>query len=296
VNYVEGQATLNGESLPESSAGSVAVETNQVLDTAHGKAELLLTPGVFLRLGDDSELRMVSPGPPSVAFDLVKGGAILEVDQLFKGVHLSVLMDGSTTNITKQGLYVFGADQRRIGVLAEEAAVYQGNAHLTLKKGHGVLLLSGHMLNDPLYVWSETRSAYQAQANIQAAQTIVAGGGSYDAGWYWDAFVDCYAFLPASGILYSPFGWGFYAPGDVAKAPHQIRYPIPIVRGPRSKTLLASVSHATSGHASSATWAVVAVAADTAARGSTTTSHQPPSTSHGELIRFRGGQTQQAQV
>jgi hypothetical protein len=44
VNYVEGQATLNGESLPESSAGSVAVETNQVLDTAHGKAELLSRP------------------------------------------------------------------------------------------------------------------------------------------------------------------------------------------------------------------------------------------------------------
>ena len=66
-------------------------------------------------------------------------------------------------------------------------------------------------------IWSRLRSAYLAQANVQAAQAILAGGGAYDAGWYWDTSFDCYAFLPVGGIQYSPFGWGFSAPGVVEK-------------------------------------------------------------------------------
>jgi len=265
VNYLEGQVTLNGEPLPESAAGQAAVQTNQVLDTAQGMVELLLTPGVVLRVGSSSELRMVAPDAPNIAFELVKGGAILEVDQSFKGVTFSVLMDGATVNIAKPGLYFLGADQPGIGVLAGEAAVYQGSAHLTLKKGHGVFLLAGPRLksqnldmyameNEPLYVWSNMRSAYLAQANIQAAQAILAGGGLYDAGWYWDAFFDCYAFLPISGIQYSPFGWGFSAPGVVAKVPYPIRYPIPI-RRPKPTPQSAALSRAKIGRASSATMA-----------------------------------------
>lgn len=146
MNDVEGQATLNGEDLLASSAGQAAIGANQVLDTARGKVELLLTPGVFLRVGNNSELRMVSPHAPRVAFELVKGGAILEVDQSFEGVAFSVLMDGATAGITKAGLYLFGADQRSMGVLAGEAAVSQGKAHLTPKTGHGVFLLAGQRL------------------------------------------------------------------------------------------------------------------------------------------------------
>ncbi|MBV8807880.1 MAG: hypothetical protein JO033_04325 [Acidobacteriaceae bacterium] len=44
-------------------------------------------------------------------------------------------------------------------------------------------------------------------------------GGWYGPGWYWDPFWSGYAFLPASGFVYSPFGWGFYSPGFVYAAP-----------------------------------------------------------------------------
>ena len=77
--------------------------------------------------------------------------------------------------------------------------------------------------SDPLYVWSKLRSEYEAQANIETAQTFVVNGGLgwYGPGWYWDPW---YSFShPArDGILYSPFGWGFYPPGLVWRAPHRI--------------------------------------------------------------------------
>jgi len=250
VNDIEGQATIDGEDLSASSAGQAVVDANRVLDTGRGKVELLLTPGAFLRVGDGSELRMVSPNAPKVAFELVKGGAILEIDQLSKGVTFSLPMDGATANIAQPGLYLLAADQGSVGVLAGETAVYQGAAHLTLKKGHGVFLLAGQRLksqdldmyaiqNEPLYLWSRLRGAYMAQANVQADQAILAAGGTDDAAWFWDASFDCYAFLPLSGIEYSPFGWGFSAPGVVGKAPNPIHYPIPI-RKPKPKPLSAA--------------------------------------------------------
>src|SRR5579872_2549364 len=62
VNYVEGEVALDGQSLPAKLNGSTLLGTNQVLDTGQGNAELLLTPGVYFRLGANSEARMVSPG------------------------------------------------------------------------------------------------------------------------------------------------------------------------------------------------------------------------------------------
>jgi uncharacterized membrane protein YgcG len=258
VNYVEGQVTLDGRNLSPASVGSALLETSQVLTTGQGRAELLLTPGIFLRTGDNSEVRMVSPGLADTQVELVHGSALLEVTELFKENNLSVLVNGVAARIDKKGLYDFNADQPAISVLDGEATVSQGDMHVTLKKGHTVLLASGQPLkaqsfkkdaveSDRLYRWSKLRSEYEAQANVETAQTIVVNGGWYGPGWYWDPFWSFYAFLPGDGILYSPFGWGFYSPGWVWRAPHRIYHPYPVVGGvPRStKPVAAGSANAT---------------------------------------------------
>ena len=45
-----------------------------------------------------------------------------------------------------------------------------------------------------------------------------AGWGGWG-GWYWDPWFSAFTFMPAGGIFYSPFGWGFYSPGLVYRAP-----------------------------------------------------------------------------
>jgi hypothetical protein len=231
VNYVEGQVALNGQNLSAKSPGSALLETNEVLDTGQGKAELLLTPGVFLRMGDNSEVRMVSPGLADTRVELVKGTAMLEVAELFKENDLSVMVDGSTTRIEKNGLYDFQTQPAAVSVLDGKATVSEGTAYVTLKKGHEVLVsdvqpLKSQGLNkeaveaDPLYRWSKLRSEYEAEANVDTARMVVVNGGWYGAGWYWDPFWSFYAFLPGDGMLYSPFGFGFYSPGLVWRAPY----------------------------------------------------------------------------
>ena len=228
--------------MPAKLTGSELLEANQVLKTKQGKAELLLTPGVFFRAGDNSEVRMVSPGLANTRVDLMKGSAILEVDELFRENDLAVAVDGTTTRIDKTGLYAFNANQLAVSVLDGKATVYEGDSHITLKKGHEVLLANGEPFKsqhldkqavetDPLYRWSKLRSEYEAEANVDAAQMVVAYGGWFGPGWYWDPFWDFYAFLPGDGMLFSPFGWGLYSPGWVRWAPYYGHYHYPVVRG-----------------------------------------------------------------
>src|SRR5690348_11925933 len=61
VNYVEGNVQLDGTQLNAQSVGNTVMNAGQVLATEHGKAEVLLTPGVFLRMGENSEVKMISP-------------------------------------------------------------------------------------------------------------------------------------------------------------------------------------------------------------------------------------------
>lgn len=62
LNYIEGWVVLDGHQLPAKSVNTTVLEVNQMLDTKQGKAELLLIPGAFLRIGDQSRIRMVSSG------------------------------------------------------------------------------------------------------------------------------------------------------------------------------------------------------------------------------------------
>src|ERR1700683_3237635 len=61
VNYVEGQAAMGGQSLDAKSVGAELGE-GQSVTTLNGKAEILLTPGVFLRLGPNSSAKLVAAG------------------------------------------------------------------------------------------------------------------------------------------------------------------------------------------------------------------------------------------
>jgi hypothetical protein len=52
VNYVEGQASIDSHALNSKSIGSAELQPGQLLTTKKGKVEILLTPGVFLRVSN----------------------------------------------------------------------------------------------------------------------------------------------------------------------------------------------------------------------------------------------------
>ncbi|HEX7361458.1 MAG TPA: FecR domain-containing protein [Bryobacteraceae bacterium] len=244
INYVEGQASIDGQPLSSESAGNATLNSGQVLETSqNGFVEVLLTPGAYLRLGHDSEMRMLNAGLAATKVQLLHGKAMLEVDHLMEGTDLAVEMHGATTQILDKGLYAFDMHQKAVKVMDGKVNVAEASGNRILRGGHQVLLASANPLkwrnfskdavrHQELYVWSKARSRAQMEANQSAANEVVVNGGWYGPGWYWAPYWNSYAFLSAYGYPYyaypyRPFGWGFYAPYSYG------RYYTPIYRGHR---------------------------------------------------------------
>jgi hypothetical protein len=229
INYIEGQAMLNGQVLGTNAAGYAVMQPNQAIDTHAGYVEVLLTPGAFLRIGHDSEVVAQSLGLANIQLQIIRGSAMIEAADLVKDTVMQVNINGATIQIEKRGLYEFDANQQLVRVLDGKAKVLEASRVKTVDKGDQVVLSSANLKShgfdkqvaeaDPLYVWSKARSEAEAQSNVKLASNIAVYGGWYGPGWYWDPFWADYAFLPGAGFLYSPFGWGFYSPGFIYAAP-----------------------------------------------------------------------------
>jgi len=234
LNYVEGQASMGDQSLDSKSVGTADLQNGQVLETGNGKAEILLTPGVYLRLGSNSSVKMISNSLINTEVTVREGEAMLEVDQLYHENDLRISQPGADTRITHTGLYDFDAANGAVRVFEGKAIVTADDHNITVKKDHELALNSPKLKeqgfnkdqvtkNDDLYRWSSLRSEYLSDANVNAAQMYYANGwygpGWWGPGWYWDPYFAGFTFLPGSGYFYNPFGWGFYSPLMVWRAP-----------------------------------------------------------------------------
>src|SRR5579863_6490417 len=123
LNYVEGQVYLGTQTLDGSSVGKVEVDPGETLSTTTGKVEMLLTPGVFVRLGEQSAATMISSGLTDTRMSLDQGEALVEVAEIHPENDLRIVVDGKSTELMKTGLYDFNAGLRVVRVLDGEAMV-----------------------------------------------------------------------------------------------------------------------------------------------------------------------------
>jgi hypothetical protein len=234
LNYVEGQASIDNQAVTSKSVGTATLNEGDVLSTGNGRAEILLTPGVFMRVGKNSAVRMIAPELTNTRVEVLQGEAMVEADILHKEDHVIVAERGAQAELDKKGVYDFNADAPNVRVYDGKATVMEGDQKVDLGKGREAVLnaplksqkfdRSSAEAADPLYSWSKLRSEYLAEATAATAQTyIVDGGGWYGPGWYWNPFWGMYSFVPGAGFFYNPFGWGLYSPVYFYRAP--VLYP-----------------------------------------------------------------------
>ena len=231
LNYIEGQVSLGNQTLDAGSVGKTGLQANQTLSTQQGRAEILLVPGVLLRVDYNSAVRMDSPGLANTELTLEHGRALLEAADLRKENRIVIHVGAAEARPEKRGLYALDADSGIIRVFEGQAEAQTAGQEIRIKGGHE-LRLSGagkpkahgfdktFAANDEFYRWSSLRSSYLSDANVHAAGNYRAyGPGWSGTGWYWDPWYDAYTWIPGDGFFYSPFGWGFYSPGFVYGAP-----------------------------------------------------------------------------
>jgi hypothetical protein len=236
VNFVEGNVLLDGQPMLASGLKSIFLNAGSLLETREGKAEVLLTPGVFLRVGENSQVRMLRPSLIGTQIAIESGESMLEVDEYIRDSHLAVTCRGASIEIEKTGLYRFNADgEASVAVIDGKAQVSFGEKHENVGRGHEAILsdaLKTRKFNkdreDELYAWSNIRAQYNASLSYQAARSVsnssFGGGyggynGFYGSGWLWNSGFNSWLWMPGNTAFFSPFGWGFYGPGTVAYAP-----------------------------------------------------------------------------
>jgi len=135
INYVEGQVSMGTRALDSKSIGTIELQTGQSLTTQKGKAEILLTPGVFLRVGNNSSVKMISPSLTDTEVSIDKGHAMVEVAEIHPENDIRISEDGSTTRLLKTGLYDFSLSQDQLRVFDGKASVDDGGRSVTVKGG-----------------------------------------------------------------------------------------------------------------------------------------------------------------
>ena len=220
IHYVEGRVLLGDTPVELKFAQFPDLKENQELRTEEGRAEILLTPGAFLRIGENSAIRMVSNHLTDTRVEVLSGSALLECTEILKDNALTLVYRGNTMLVEKAGLYRVDSDPPRFRVYEGQAIVRSESGQLTLKAGKETpldgVLTAGKFDNktgDDLYRWSSRRSGYVAAANVSAARSIYNSGSAYTtSGWQFNPWFGMYTFVPFGGMLYSPFGYSFWNP------------------------------------------------------------------------------------
>ena len=227
VSYVEGQVYM-GDKLVDLQFGHFpTLGENAVLRTQEGRAEMLLNPGVFLRLSENSSVKMITNRLIDSRLELLQGSAVVEADQIAKDNNVTVVVNETAISVAKAGIYRVDAEPARLRVYSGDAQVQRGAQYLSVNGGKTLNLVEETASvqkfdtkdTDALDRWSERRGEYAALANVSAAKSMVDGGGTLTTGiWQWNPWYGMMTFIPATGMLWSPYGYGFYSPVLVTQA------------------------------------------------------------------------------
>ena len=233
IHLVEGKAYLNDKLIETKFGQFPDIKIGQEFRTEQGRAEILLTPGVFVRMGENSSIKMVSNLLTDTRVEMLAGSAMIEADDISNGNSIELLYKGDSMTLVKHGLYRLDTEPARLRVYDGEVTVKGDSGQLTLKGGKetslsGVLMAASFDKKavDELYSWSSRRAGYLSAANASSAMTARNSGGNCGNGfysngqtgfgcWQFNPLFGMFTYLPLNGFGYSPFGFGWWSPATI---------------------------------------------------------------------------------
>jgi len=224
VHYLEGEAMINDQAVVMKESKFPELKNNDVLRTTEGRVELLLAPGAFLRLSDQSAVRMDSNSILATRLSVLEGTAIIEVLEIAKLSSLEFTMGNDTVSIRKPGLYRLEMNSPAIKVYSGEVAVNYNNELIRLGEGRRMTLTGDHLTAkfdkksnmDEIVQWADMRAGTLAMANIHSARTLGNSMSSNQrlgsSGWMYNSFYGMMTYVPFGRGFFSPFGYSFFSP------------------------------------------------------------------------------------
>ena len=178
IEFADGVVFLNGDLLRQLPGRFGQMNEGSELRTQAGRAEVMLTPGVFLRIGDDSAVQMIANHLADTRVRFIRGTAIVDAVGASPKTSVTILEGDYQVQIGQDGRFRFNAEPAELRVEDGKAQVIHNGDSLTVDAGHLVQLTGGltaRMLDsaprDRLDDWDQARSDSVAQSNQEAANT-----------------------------------------------------------------------------------------------------------------------------
>lgn len=215
VQLTVGSVFLNDKPLHKTTTNMIEVKPGQVLRTGKdGDAEILLTPGVFMRLGNDSSIRMDANSLSNTKVTVLSGSSMVECDELLSDNAVSFTVGNHIVQLRKKGLFRLEADPPAVAAIKGEAFVAD-NINEPVKQGKLLQLDSDnpkpqkfHETDDNLVAFSKARSEDSVYATGVTSSSLYASGytGCTNPSWYLMGGVGMYSYVPCSGMFANPYG------------------------------------------------------------------------------------------
>jgi hypothetical protein len=232
VAYQEGQVALDGQTLEPSATHFADVKENSVLETAEGRAEILLNPGVVLRLAENSSFRMITNRLIDTRLELVSGSAVVDAMEVAKDTSVTVVVANAAVTLPKAGIYRFDTAPAGLKVFKGSADVEMGGQFAPVATGKMLSLVDASAKpekfdtedTDALDRWGHRRSEYMAMANVSAArQSLLSGSAFYPTAgmgpgmgcmpsWSFNMWFGMSTYIPCNGMFMDPYGFPYYSP------------------------------------------------------------------------------------
>lgn len=182
---------------------TVSLAAGQQLAPTRGTATAQPTPGVLIRVANNSSVRAVSVAGP-VELKVERGLVNINVHHPANNSQILVDLPGGQTTLLKDGLYTFNASTNTVRVLKGEAIAMPPNQKQVKVKEYHSVTLAGPTVK------SVDFDPYEARADLIPYAPRPGGGyGNYGEGFYGGSPYYGYGDYPYGGYYGYPYGIGF---------------------------------------------------------------------------------------
>jgi len=221
VYFFEGAVFLGDQPLEQKFGKFPDIGAGRELRTERGRAEVLLTPGVVLRMDENSAIRMLATGFSDTRVELREGSAIVESNQVAPGTTVRLIYKDWQVRIPAEAVCRMDTGAQQVRVYKGEAEVSNESQAVTVAVREGEVLPLAPVLvpevssiapGDDFKNWAMSRSQSVASDNATAAAIL-------DDPSRIDGFDDGLAglsYFPLTGIpgvaATHPYGLSFWSP------------------------------------------------------------------------------------
>jgi hypothetical protein len=226
--FFEGSVYLGGQRLEQKFGKFPDIGEGRELRTEQGRAEVLLTPGVVLRVGDQTSIRMVSERLDDTRVELLSGSAIMEVNEnTAPKTAVTLIYKQWQVHAPQRGVYRIDSNPANLRVYRGQAEVLaDGKPDKTLVKDGEALPLAPVLVPeqtststlepDNFKSWAMNRSQ-EVSADNAIAEEIRDDPAQMDP---LDPALSGFTYFPMTGVpslgIINPYGVSFWSPYQAA--------------------------------------------------------------------------------